>query len=109
MKDNNITKVEVTILILQIIKHNGNINYLECKGFSYAEIITLLRKLITEGYVESFIKRLKLTEKGENHIVSLNKKLKRSGLYKFVSPQLNKRINRIGIDEIYVPLKPIKE
>lgn len=103
------TPIEFVILLLQIIKFNGNTNYLVLQGHSYLEIINSLEKLTIKGYVIQNEDRMELTKKGDEYLYLLNKKMRRKGLYRYMSPQLNYKIKQMKTTEIYVPLSDIKE
>lgn len=103
------TSTEFVILLLQIIKFNGNTNYLVLQGYSYSQIISMLEKLTIKGFVNQDNGKLKLTIKGNKYLYNLNKKLKRKGLYRYISPQLNYKIKKMKTTEIYVPLSNNKE
>lgn len=103
------TPTEFVILLLQIIKFNGNTNYLVLQGYSYLEIINSLEKLTIKGYVTQNENRMILTQKGNDYLYQLNKKMGRKGLYRYMSPQLNYKIKQMKTTEIYVPLSDIKE
>jgi predicted transcriptional regulator len=101
-----IKRYELLVLMLQIIAHNGNAMYVvESTNYKrfWKEMI-FLKKL---NFVEEKYGKLKLTSKGENLLEKLNNKLKRKGLYKYISPQYREMIDRINEDDLYIPMSTL--
>lgn len=101
-----IKKYEYKVALLQIANKNGNLFQLihsdmNNLGKFYDEFACLKKKeFITEQYG-----KLCLTDKGLMELERLNRLLKRKGIYKYVSPQDYKTIDKIGINEVYIPIK----
>lgn len=100
---------EFIILLLQIIKHNGNVNNLISEEFSYTQLFNTLDKLEKRNYIELHDSTFVLTDKGEEYLKYLNKKLSRKGLYRYMSPKLEFKKKKMGINEIFVPLQYKRE
>lgn len=100
---------ELIILLLQIIKFNGDISYLLLSGCEHRTIINTLKNFNREKIITTVDNRLVLTQKGETYLAKLNKDLKRRGLYKYVSPSIENRCKRMRIEDIYIPLRKVKK
>ena len=100
---------EIIILLLQIIKFNGDINHLLINGCDHKTIINMLREFDKEKMTTTTKSQLVLTQKGEAYLDLLNKELKRKGLYKYISPCLENRCTKMNIEDIYIPLQKVKK
>lgn len=100
---------ELIILLLQIIKFNGDINHLLITGCNHKTIINMLKELDRNEITTTEKNLLELTQKGENYLNILNKELKRKGLYKYLSPSLENRCTKMKIEDIYIPLRKVKK
>ena len=103
------TNIEFVILLLHIIRCNGNTNNLVWNGFSYTQIIESLDKLVSKDYVQLLESKYVLTSKGKEYLNALNKKRGRNGLYRYMSPELRYKTRKLKIEEIYVPLRYKRE
>lgn len=103
------TKLEsYNILLLQIIKVNGSVESLMKIGYDYVQIADDIIKFRQENVIRGVGDDISLTEKGEKLLKSLNSKLNRKGLSKWISPKMDDKIETIGIFDIYLPPKKLK-
>lgn len=100
---------ELIILLLQLIKFNGNIKYLIINGCEHRTLINTLKVFEKEKITAMVENKLSLTAVGETYLKLLNKELKRKGLYKYVSSSLENRCEKMKLEEIYIPLHSVKE
>lgn len=99
-----ITDDEKICLVMQLIRHQGSVNYLVNSGFTYLEIINLLHTLHDKQFIIIVENRLMLTNAGLAELKNINMRLKRKGLYRFLSPSIKHRQRSTNIEEIYIPL-----
>lgn len=107
MKD-DLYLIEEQILLLQLIKNNGNIDQLIINPGSHNLIFKMINDFRNRGFIK-YGPSITLSNKGEQYLLSLNKQLNRKGLYKYISRQLYYTIQPINSDDIYVPLKFFKD
>ncbi|MFA7361975.1 MAG: hypothetical protein WC139_13165 [Candidatus Kapaibacterium sp.] len=93
------------ILLLQIINGNGNISPLLKLGLTYSQIAEYTDYAIEKRYISTKYKTLKLTKFGIDKIGKINKELYINNSNKWISPQEEYRIEKISIEEIYIPRK----
>lgn len=74
--------------------------------FSY--INQVLERLMTQGYLVLVDKKLSLTSSGEVYVRGLNRQLGNKGIYRYILPCSDTRIDPLGIDRPYLPLKKKK-
>lgn len=91
------------ILLLKIIKYNGDISPLLKLGLEYSQIVKEIRDEITEGNAEQRNGVIRITEKGDLIIEELSKKLNRNNSSKWIEPKIESRIPKIPIDYIFLP------
>ena len=94
---------EHILLLLQIIRVNGNSAYLLSQGFTVLSLSKDIDKLKRNGYITIKGGDLYLTKKGENLFYKLNKKLNRRGLYKYLNVNDSYHDIPMPLDEVYVP------
>lgn len=94
---------EQIILLLQIIRVNGNSAYLLSQGYSILSLSKEIDKLKRNGYIVIDRGDLSLTKKGEDLFHKLNRKLNRRGLYKYLNINDNYHDIPMPLDEVYVP------
>lgn len=101
---------EKTLMLLQTVRVDGNINHLVSFGWSYVDILNKLEELKKKGIVEQTAEGFSLTALGKSAFHSINRKLGRKGLYKYLMPDMYSRITQLKIEDIYIPRKEaIKE
>ena len=71
----------------------------------FSDIDTILNSLISEEYLISIDGKLRLTASGEEYLKSINRVLGNRGIYKYILPSSNARIEEYGIDLPYIPRK----
>lgn len=94
---------EQILLLLQIIRVNGNSAYLLSQGYTVLSLSKEIDKLQRNGYITINRGNLFLTKKGEDLFHKLNKKLNRRGLYKYLNVNVNYHDIPMPLDEVYVP------
>lgn len=93
---------EFRVALMQIISKHGNI-YNLINGRNYDQVLCEIRFLKKFGYVAEKRGYLLITQKGIRHIALANKKLKRKGLYKYLSCQYSCMTENIALGEVYIP------
>lgn len=96
---------EKTLLLLQVIRVDGNINQLISFGLSFVDILNSLEDLKKKGIVVQNDNGLTLTALGKSMFYSLNRKIGHRGLYKYLMPDYYSRITQLKTDDIYLPQK----
>jgi hypothetical protein len=97
-------KTDEFILLLQIIKNNGNIENLKKYGYQYSQIAQIINYVLEQSYVLYSEKGLRLTHEGERILSTFNKQLHRKNSEAFISPQKEYLLNkRHSIFDIYLP------
>lgn len=100
---------ETFILLLQLIKFNGDISLMLSLDYDHRDLINMLKSLEKDEMTTIVDGRITLSDKGESYLLRLNKELDRKGLYKYVSSNVENRVERIGVEEIYIPLSIVKK
>lgn len=93
----------IKVLILKIIKFNGNISPLIKLGYEYSQVAQLIKDEILE---ENAIRKngiLFLTPKGNDLINQLTKELKRTKSDVWIEPELASKIIPINKNEVFLP------
>lgn len=108
MKDNNKNK-EYILYLLQLIRSNGSIYNVLNLEYSHKKLTNTLFQLQKDGYIEFSDNKLSLTNKGNTHFEKLNKELEKKGLYKYLTPRIDKRIKKMDKEEIFVPLRFVSD
>lgn len=94
------------ILLLQIIRKNGNVENLRKYGYQYSQIANLINYVITEGYCEYSNDGMSLTKEGENVLALFNKRMNRKNSESLISPQKEyKSVKEGNIYDVYLPDK----
>lgn len=98
------------ILLLQLIKKNGNIDNLVGNELTYSDVASMVSSLLDDGFIEFSDKGVHVTISGEIFMSSINKELKRKNIEKFISPQDEYLFEaKNDLFDIYLPdLKSIK-
>ena len=91
------------LLLLQIIKGNGDISSLLSAGYDYFQVSQLINHAKSEGYVRSKKGIMELSESGVVFVDDLNKKMERYNAESWISPAYSEQIDKITEDEIYIP------
>ena len=94
---------ERLLVLLQIIRVNGNTEYLLRKGYTLSDLSAAIEDLHDTGMVVIHQGGIILARKGEAYFHALNKKMGRRGLYKYFNVcSVYKRL-QIALDAVYVP------
>ena len=96
---------EITLLLLQIIRVNGNTMYLLEQGYTLYALTQEIETLKKKGLVCSKEQELTLTKRGDEYFYELNRKLGRRGLYKYISRHLILKDEPMPLNAVYVPPK----
>lgn len=94
----------IKLLLLKIIKFNGDITPLLKLEYDYAQIAKLIQKEIEDKNAEYINSSLFLTDKGNLLINSLEKNRK-PGSSSWIEPEVASKISAVGKDFIYLPNK----
>ena len=99
-----IPDIEYELALMQYISVRGDVrSFLKASGNDVVRLCSTVDLLIEDGFVCKEGKKLKLTESGKNHLMSLNKKLGRKGLYSDVLPDYSVRKKQMKVTDTYVP------
>jgi predicted transcriptional regulator len=93
------------ILLLQIMKGNGNITSLINQGLTYSQIANYTDFVIEKEYISIIDNKFKITEKGEKRLKSLNTKLNRKNSNMWISPRYECKVEKMKLSDIYIPKK----
>lgn len=99
---------EKILLLLQIIRINGNTEYLLRSEFTLSSISETIEELARQEIVRVTEKGINLTSQGEIYFHKLNRKLGRRGLYKYFNIDSVSKDIQYPIDAVYVPNKRVK-
>ena len=89
--------------LLQIIRVNGNTEYLLRKGYALSDLVAAIEDLQATGMVMVRQDGIGLTRKGESYFHDLNRRLGRRGLYKYFNMSSVYKGLQISLDTVYVP------
>ena len=105
MKDN-----EMILLLLQLIRVNGNTMYLIEHGYTLHDLMQAIDTLKKDGLVCVNDKGgLSTNNKGELFFYKLNRRLGRKGIYRYLGKHKAFNHELMPLDAIYVPLNKIKD
>jgi predicted methyltransferase len=94
---------EIKLLLFKILKNNGNIAELTEYGYQYSQIFSLIKELITDGFVKKETNQILLTSKGLEEIEKLNQNLGRKGTNQWIEPENKSKISKIEKDFVFLP------
>ena len=100
---------ELDLQFLQLIRVNGNMYHLLISGWSHADIIKTLSRLAKQGIVKVNDSGTTMTAKGNLYFNNLCKSLEKKGIGRFLSPDIQHRIQSIPKEAIYVPFRASEE
>lgn len=93
----------VRLLLLKILKFNGDLTALVKIGYSYVQILNLIRVETEEGNIQKNNGVLVITSKGNNLIDELSSKLRDVNKNLWIEPEIASKIPRIDTDFLYLP------
>lgn len=93
----------IKILLLKIIKFNGDISPLLKLGYEYSQIVKAINDELSQGNAERKNGLLGITPLGNDLIEELSKKLKGTNANKWIEPEIESRIEKIPIDYVFLP------
>jgi len=93
----------VKILLLKIIKFNGDISPLLKLGYEYSQIAKSINDEIAEGNAERKNGLLGITSKGNSLIEAISKNQKRKDSNKWIEPEIESRVPKIPVDCVFLP------
>lgn len=96
-------QLEVKLLLLKIVKYNGDVSPLVKLGYEYAQVMDFLNLLLEEKLLSREGYQLNITDAGLSKIEELNKEFKRNDASKWIEPDLASRISKIDKTEIFLP------
>ncbi|WP_146550820.1 hypothetical protein [Rummeliibacillus suwonensis] len=92
------------ILLLQLIKKNGNIENLTKQGYQYSQVAFMINTIVENGFLEFSSQGMILTDSGEDILAAYNKKLNRKNSEAIISPQKEYILEeQKSIYDIYLP------
>lgn len=91
----------ILALLLVLIKNNESMNILLKKGLEYSQISIYINYSIENEYIKIGDDRLIVTEKGLEKIKNVNSEK----TTKWIRPLYERRIDKLGKFDIYVPTK----
>jgi hypothetical protein len=94
----------VKLLLLKIIKFNGDISPLLKLEYDYSQVAKLIRQEIADGNAEYQKGNLFLTKKGNSTIEQLET-VRKPGSGQWIEPEIESKITPIAKDFIYLPNK----
>lgn len=93
----------IKILLLKIIKFNGDISPLLKLGYEYSQIVKAINDETLQGNVERKNGLLSISSKGNDLIEEISKKHKRIDSNKWIEPEIESKIEKIPIDSVFLP------
>jgi hypothetical protein len=96
-------QAEVKLLLLKLIKSNGNVSPLIKSGYEYAQIIQLIDSLVEDGKIQRNSSKLDITENGLLEIEHLNRLLKRTNSSLWIEPAYANRISKLEKNDVFLP------
>jgi hypothetical protein len=94
----------IKLLLLKIIKFNGDISPLLKLQYDYSQVARLIQQEISDGNAEYQKGNLFLTAKG-NLIIEEFEKARKGGGEQWIEPEIASKIMPIAKDFIYLPSK----
>ncbi len=91
------------LLLLQVIKGNGDITVIVEAGYDYSQIVRMINHAKNNGYIDSEKGKLIVSEKGVAYINEVNKKLKRQHADAWISPLYSMQREDMLKDSTYLP------
>lgn len=91
------------LLILKLIKNDGNISLVLKQGYEYNQILGFIKELIEEKYFVLHGKKLQITNKGLKEIETLNSEFQRKGIERWIEPESNSKISKLSKNDIFLP------
>lgn len=97
---------EDVLHVMQIIRCNGNLMCLETEEFTLSKIVEIFDYLKQGKFISSDKKNgVHFTEDGERLFEQLCRQSGLRGLYKYMIPNIDRRVAQKEITEIYIPTK----
>jgi hypothetical protein len=105
-EENKKYKSEDVLRVMQIIRCNGNLMYLETEDFKLSKIVEIFDYLKQKQYIcRDAEGGLQVTEGGKRLFEQLCRQYGLRGLYKYMIPNTERRVSQKKITEIYIPTK----
>lgn len=97
---------ELTLLLMQIIRNDGNIDTLLDNGFTYSSLSSSISRLKEGGLIETDSRRIQLTEEGRKWFDRTTRAVGKRGIYKYFFDSRRYRLDeRYPVGAVYVPPK----
>ena len=97
---------ELLLLLLQLIRVNGNTMYLLEHGYTLYDLMRTIDTLKKDGLVRvNDNGGLSTTDNGDLFFYKLNRRLGRKGIYRYLGKHKAFNHELMPLDAIYVPLK----
>jgi hypothetical protein len=91
------------ILLLQIVRGNGDLSVMIKNGYDYSQIADFLSKIIKANFVEEKNEETVITKLGTMKLKELNNKYARFNSEQWISPDDLARIPPLTKSDIYIP------
>ena len=99
---------EKLLLLLQMIRVNGNTEYLLRYDYTLTSLADAINGLQEGGMINITAQSLELTQRGEELFRGLCLKLHKRGVYRYFNVNSISRTTPVSCDAVYVPYKVIK-
>lgn len=74
---------ELTLLLMQIIRNDGNIDTLLDNGFTYSSLSSSISRLKEEGLIETDTSHILLSDEGRGWFDRITRAVGKRGIYKY--------------------------
>lgn len=105
MNDDSIKMLQ----LLQIIRVNGNTEFLLRSGYTLSSLSEEISRLKSENLINVTSEGLSITKTGEIYFNELNRRLGRRGLYRYYNTYSIYKDEPFPIDFVYVPDKKARK
>jgi hypothetical protein len=93
----------IRLLLLKILDKNGNIEPLSEIGYEYSQIVSFIKYEINDENAEYKNGELKLTQKGRELLLFLEKNKKKKGSNAWIEPEIQSKTSILEKDDVYLP------
>lgn len=97
---------ELILLLMQIIRNDGNIDTLLDNGFTYSSLSSSISRLKEEGLIETDARHIQLTNEGKQWFDRTTRAAGKRGIYKYFFDSREYRLEeKYPVEAVYVPPK----
>jgi len=94
---------EVKLLLLKLVRYNGNLSPLIKLGYEYSQIIHFINLLIKDNLLLKTGNKIIVTGLGISEIEILNKKLERTESAIWIEPDIGSKVSQIDVNDVFLP------